>query len=118
METEISEPVCKGMLTNIGDALYVIGGKWSLRVIVALKEGNKRFNDIQRTIDGISARVLSNELKELELNGFVNRVVHTTPTVMVEYEITDYAGSLEEVLLALANWGSFHRDKLRKERRA
>ncbi|TKC12808.1 helix-turn-helix transcriptional regulator [Pedobacter polaris] len=115
-DAKISEE-CNAVLSPIGDALYVIGGKWKLRVIVALKEGCKRFNEIQRTIDGISARVLSAELKELELNGFVKRIVHHTQTpVVVEYQITPYADTLSEVLQALANWGTMHRDKLRKER--
>src|SRR6202012_2927914 len=96
---------CTSALTSIGDALYVIGGKWKLRVIVALLEGNKRFNEIQRTVEGISARVLSAELKELELNGFVTRIVHTGTPVVVEYQITDYAGTLGEVLQSLSAWG-------------
>lgn len=107
---------CKSVLNSIGDALYVIGGKWKLRVIVALREGNVRFNEIQRTIEGISARVLSNELKELELNGFVKRTVISTTPVIVEYRITNYADTLGEVLGALAAWGAMHRDKIRKER--
>jgi DNA-binding HxlR family transcriptional regulator len=114
--TEIEPAQCQGLLTAIGDALYVIGGKWKLRVIVALREGNKRFNEIQRTIDGISARVLSSELKELELNGFVKRIVHTQTPVVVEYEITEYADTLNDVLMTLADWGTMHRDKIRRER--
>jgi len=107
---------CNAVLTPIGDALYVIGGKWKLRVIASLRDGNKRFNEIQRTVGGISARVLSSELKELELNGFVKRIVHTQTPVVVEYQITDYAGTLSNVLLSLADWGTMHRNKLRKER--
>ena len=97
--------------------MYVIGGKWKLRVIVALREGNKRFNDIQRTVTGISARVLSNELKELEMNGFVKRVVIDQTPVIVEYQITPYAQTLSEVLQSLAEWGFTHRDKIKKERK-
>lgn len=115
-DQNIKTPQCAGMLTAIGDSLYVIGGKWKLRVIVALQEGNKRFNEIQRTVPGISARVLSSELKELELNGFVKRIVHTQAPVVVEYQITEYAKTLGSVLLALAEWGTMHRDKIRKER--
>jgi DNA-binding HxlR family transcriptional regulator len=107
---------CTNRLTSIGDALYVIGGKWKLRVIVALLEGSKRFNEIQRSVDGISARVLSSELKELELNGFVSRVVHTGTPVVVEYQITEYADTLSGVLNSLSSWGAMHRDKLRRER--
>lgn len=116
LKTQVTAQECKGSLTAIGDALYVIGGKWKLRLIVALRENNKRFNEIQRTVEGISARVLSSELKELELNGFVKRIVHPQTPVVVEYELTDYADTLDEVLDALKNWGSMHRDKLRAER--
>jgi DNA-binding HxlR family transcriptional regulator len=117
MEKEETEEGCNAFLNPIGDALYVIGGKWKLRVISSLRDGSKRFNEIQRTVVGISARVLSAELKELELNGFVKRVVHHQLTpVVVEYQLTEYAGSLSNVLHALADWGTMHRDKLRQER--
>lgn len=112
----VNTPDCTSLLTAIGDSLYVIGGKWKLRVIGSLREGNKRFNEIQRTVEGISARVLSSELKELELNGLVKRIVHTQPVIVVEYQVTDYAGTLGNVLVALADWGTMHRDKIRKER--
>jgi DNA-binding HxlR family transcriptional regulator len=114
---EIS-PSCNAVLTPINDALYVIGGKWKIRVIAALRDGSKRFNEIQRTVGGISARVLSNELKELEMNGFVTRIVHAETPVVVEYKSTEYAASLSPVLLSLAEWGTMHREKLRKERKS
>jgi len=109
-----SEIQCKATLNAIADALYVIGGKWKLRVIVALKEGNKRFNELQRLIESISAKVLSTELKELELNGFVRRKVFTGTPVIVEYELTEYAETLSEVLQALSEWGAMHRETVRK----
>ena len=108
---------CKQSLAAVGDALYVIGGKWKLRIIIALQEGNKRFNELQRTVEGISARVLSNELKELEMNGFVKRKVYVKTPVVVEYEMTEYSQSLHEVLDSLRNWGSRHREKIRREMR-
>jgi DNA-binding HxlR family transcriptional regulator len=108
---------CNAVLTPVGDALYVIGGKWKLRVIVSLRDGSLRFNEIQRKVVGISARVLSAELKELELNGFVKRAVHSAKTpVIVEYELTPYSDSLSDVLRALAEWGTLHRNKLKNER--
>lgn len=118
MEQEqiVSTEECNGRLNSIGDALYVVGGKWKLRVIMALREGDKRFNEIQRKVDGISARVLSSELKELEINGFVTRIVHTQTPVVVEYHLTPYADTLGDVLKSLSNWGAMHRDKLRRER--
>lgn len=107
---------CNKSLTAIGDALYVIGGKWKLRIIVALFEGNKRFNELQRTVAGISARVLSHELKELEMNGFIKRNIYTQTPVVVEYEVTSYSDSLKKVLQALDDWGTMHREKIRNER--
>ena len=112
---KISGEECTKSLAAVGDALYAIGGKWKLPIIVALKDGNKRFNELQRTITGISAKVLSNELKELEMNGFVKRNVYTQTPVIVEYELTEYSDSLGEVLHALKEWGLNHRDKIRRE---
>ncbi|PQJ11916.1 transcriptional regulator [Flavipsychrobacter stenotrophus] len=112
----LGAPKCVSALNSIDDALYVIGGKWKLRVIATLREGNKRFNEIQRNINGISPRVLSNELRELELNGLVTRTVQTQMPVVVEYHLTDYAESLGNVLTSLMEWGTMHRDKIRKER--
>ncbi len=104
---------CSQKLNAVGDALYVIGGKWKLRIIIALCEGENRFNELQRALDGISAKVLSNELKDLELNGFVKRTVHDQTPVVVSYEPTDYTHTLQNVLTALAEWGQMHREKLR-----
>jgi DNA-binding HxlR family transcriptional regulator len=109
-----SESQCKARLNSIADALYVIGGKWKLRIIVGLKDGTKRFNELQRLIDGISAKVLSAELKELELNGFIKRNVFASTPVTVEYELTGYADTLGDVLDTLSNWGAMHRENVRK----
>ncbi len=105
---------CTHALKAVGDALYVIGGKWTLRIIIALSENNKRFNELQRTIPGISARVLSNELKQMELNGFVKRIVYADASpVVVEYELTEYANTLGDVINALHDWGMMHRNRIR-----
>ena len=112
-----SEAQCKATLNSVADALYVIGGKWKLRIIVALKDGNKRFNEMQRLIEGISAKVLSTELKELELNGFVRRNVFATTPVVIEYELTDYAETLDSVLHSLSEWGAMHRETVKKSMR-
>ena len=107
---------CSASLSAVEDTLYVIGGKWNLKVIIALREhGNMRFNELQRTITGISARVLSNELKELEMNGFVKRIVQTTTPVVIEYELTDYSDSLQQVLRAMIDWGIRHRNRIKTE---
>lgn len=65
-------------------------------------------------IPKISARVLSNELKELEMNGFVKRNVQAAATpVIVEYELTDYSHTLNDVVSALTTWGTMHRERIK-----
>ncbi|HSF44753.1 MAG TPA: winged helix-turn-helix transcriptional regulator [Chitinophagaceae bacterium] len=112
--SKLPEPACKARLASVADALYAIGGKWKLRIIVALMDGNRRFNEMQRLIEGISAKVLSEELKELELNGFVKRTVYSSTPVVVEYELSEYAETLGNVLQALSEWGAMHRENVKK----
>jgi DNA-binding HxlR family transcriptional regulator len=104
-------------LSAVQDALYVLHGKWKLPIIVALSSGNKRFNELQKTVKGIAAKVLSHELKELELNGFVLRKVHNTTPVIIEYELTDYSNTLGAVVNSLREWGTMHREKIRSQLR-
>ncbi len=117
----MEEPVCVGKcsesLSSVEDAIYVIGGKWKLKIIIVLQEmGNVRFNELQRTISGISARVLSNELKDLEINGFVKRVVHAEQTpIVVEYISTDYSRTLKTVIMALSDWGRTHKNNIKQD---
>jgi DNA-binding HxlR family transcriptional regulator len=114
-ELEQNEKACNAKLGAIGDALYAIGGKWKLRIIVALIHGKRRFNDLQRTIKGISSKVLASELKDMELNGFIKRNVFTETPVIIEYELTEYALTLQTVLDALNTWGTMHREKIRQK---
>lgn len=108
---------CSQSLSSVEDALYVIGGKWKLKIIIALQEhGSIRFNELQRIVAGISARVLSNELKDLELNGFVKRIVHAEQTpVVVEYISTDYSKTLRDVIMALSDWGRTHKNNIKQD---
>jgi DNA-binding HxlR family transcriptional regulator len=106
---------CTMHINGVEDALYVLGGKWKLRIIIAVISGYHRFNELQRIITGISARVLSNELKQLELNGLIKRVVKADEMpVVVEYRATDYATTLKDVIATLAEWGIKHRKKIMK----
>jgi DNA-binding HxlR family transcriptional regulator len=120
-EVEVCKAGCKitcgENLAAVEDALYVIAGKWKLKIIIVLQEmGNIRFNELQRLIPGISARVLSNELKDLELNGFVKRVVHAEQTpVVVEYISTDYSRTLKNVIMSLSDWGRTHKKNIRED---
>ncbi len=103
---------CQSALGAVQDALYVLNGKWKIPVIIALREGNKRFGELQKAVKGISAKVLSHELKHLEMNGFIQRRVYDTMPVSVEYELTSYADSLGGIISALREWGHQHRHKI------
>lgn len=108
-----SDTQCARNINAVEDALYVLGGKWKLRIIIALVSGHNRFNKLQQVIKGISARVLSNELKQLELNGLAKRLVHTDRIpVIVEYVPTEYAATLKDIVTTLADWGNNHKKKI------
>lgn len=103
---------CKGMLLPIRDALDVLSGKWKLPIIAALVFGTKRFKQLSREIDGITDKMLSKELKELELNQLISRTVHDSYPPVVEYSITEHGRTLMHVLQELQKWGSEHRRKI------
>lgn len=107
---------CHSVLMAVGDALYAIGGKWKLMIIIAMARGNKRFTEIQKQVSGISARVLSSELKELELNGFIIKKVEVGYPVVIVYELLPYSHTLEEVVAAMTKWGMQHREKIKADR--
>ncbi|MCX2585837.1 winged helix-turn-helix transcriptional regulator [Pedobacter sp. MR22-3] len=77
-----------------------------LRIVVGIASGYNRFNELQRAVEGISARVLSNELKDLETNGVIVRKVEEGATpVMVTYEPTEYAKRVIPIVNTIADWG-------------
>ncbi|MBN8820945.1 MULTISPECIES: helix-turn-helix domain-containing protein [unclassified Spirosoma] len=106
---------CTQSVQAVQDALYVLNGKWKLPIIIGLSTGPKRFRELQRVVNGITAKVLSKELKELELNEFVVRNVYTTTPITVEYELTDYSQTLDSIIDALRNWGMQHRARILKK---
>lgn len=104
------------MLVPVNDALYVLSGKWKIPIVIALGHGNKRFKELQREVKGITAKMLSKELRDLELNELVTRTVYDTTPVSVEYELTKYSQSLDKVIIALAEWGIQHRKRLQNKK--
>jgi DNA-binding HxlR family transcriptional regulator len=113
-KVRLSAEECQASLTALEDALYVIGGKWRLRIISALHYNEKqRFNELQRSVKGISARMLSNELKQLELNGFIERHVDADSSTVL-YQLTKYSASVEGILYALGQWGMAHRKRIQR----
>lgn len=111
----VDSAACSRRLGTIADTLYAIGGKWKLPIIVAMTHGITRFNALQREVNGISAKMLASELKDMELNGFLERTVDAGPPVVVEYQLTEYSRSLRPVLNALYDWGATHRLEIKKQ---
>ena len=108
---------CTASLNAVKDALYVLNGKWKLPLIISLQEGPLRFNEIQKSLGEITPKILSKELKDLELNEFVIRKVYSTTPVTVTYELTPYSESLDKVINELRDWGLKHRERLVKNRK-
>jgi DNA-binding HxlR family transcriptional regulator len=81
-----------------------IGDKWSLYIIGTLQAGPMRFNEIRRHIEGISQRMLTLTLRELERNGLVTRTVYPTKPPSVEYALTDLGSTLLEPVMGLVTW--------------
>ncbi|QMW02241.1 winged helix-turn-helix transcriptional regulator [Spirosoma foliorum] len=107
-----SDVTCQNVHSAIQDTLYVVNGKWKLLILsILINEGTKRFGELARA-SGISPRILSKELHELELNQLVSRQVCNTKPVTVEYSSTDYAGTLKEVIDAMIHWGQNHKRKI------
>jgi DNA-binding HxlR family transcriptional regulator len=103
---------CTSQLMAINDALDILRGKWKIQIIGSLTFGRKRFKEMQREVNGITSRMLSKELKELEMNELVLRTVHNTTPVTVEYELTPYGTTLEHVIEELHAWGVKHRKRI------
>ena len=97
------------------DALDIFNGKWKIAIMCSLNERKKRFKDLQRDVGKITGKMLSKELKELEINELVKRTVFDTKPVTVEYELTSYGASLESVINELVDWGLKHRKRIFKK---
>jgi DNA-binding HxlR family transcriptional regulator len=93
--------------------IELIGDKWALLVMPALKDGPKRNGELMRLIEGISQKMLTQTLRQLEEAGIVSRTVHDMVPPHVEYELTELGRSLGQALKALDRWMADHWSELR-----
>lgn len=106
----------KKEMRAIQDSMDVLSGKWKIPILTSICYHNKRrFSEILNDIDGISNRMLSKELKELEFNKLVNRSVIDTQPIVVQYELTDHGLTLKTIINKLTEWGIEHRKKIVEE---
>jgi DNA-binding HxlR family transcriptional regulator len=103
---------CMGTLRPVTDALEVLSGKWKLPILISLSFGNKRFGEMAKEIPKITDRMLSKELRELEMNQLIKRTVYDSVPVVVEYSKTEYGATLDSVIKELYKWGTQHREKI------
>jgi len=111
------EASCSEELIAMRDSLYVLGGKWKLIILRYLTNRTQEsihFKKLERGIVGISAKMLSKELRELEQNLLINRTVQDTKPMTVTYAVTEYGKSVLPVTETLVNWGLQHREKIRE----
>lgn len=109
---------CSGeFVLAVNDTMNVLNGKWKLPIIGSLLYGKKRFKELEREIPRITPRMLSKELKDLEINGIVNRTVYNTIPVTVEYDLTKSGNSLKSVLEVMVEWGLQHRKSVIGEKK-
>ena len=100
----------KKRMRAVQDSMDVLNGKWKIAIISSICcYGKRRFSDISNDIEGISNRMLSKELKELEINELVKRTVLDTQPITVQYELTEHGDTLQTIITNLTDWGIAHR---------
>lgn len=92
-------------------ALSIIGGRWKPTILFNLLERKMRYNELLRSIPGISERMLVAQLRELEQHGVINRIIYPEVPPRVEYELTAIGRSVEPLLRSISDWGLTMREK-------
>jgi DNA-binding HxlR family transcriptional regulator len=109
-------PLDDRTVVALQQAVGVLAAKWSVSVLARLAEGTHRFNELLRQIDGVSRRMLSATLRQLERDGLVERHVYARVPARVEYELSAAGVDLLSALVPLAGWGIAHAEELEAAR--
>ncbi len=104
-------------LNDIHFILQVLGGKWKLHILTSLYFGKKRFKELERNVAGISPKMLTKELKDLEAVGIVNRQTFNTVPITVEYSLTKEGLTLKPVLDQMKEWAVAYKTQMEKKLR-
>lgn len=105
----------KGKCSSVKTTLAALGGKWKPLILYNLDQETLRFSQLKTSIAGITQKMLTQQLRELEKDGIIKRKVYPQVPPKVEYSITEYGKTLKPVLQAMHEWGINH--KIRKETR-
>lgn len=101
-----------GQCQTVTEVLARVGDKWSMQIVISLAEGPLRFNALRRAIDGISQRMLTRTLRNLERDGLVSRTVTPSVPPRVDYALTGLGHSLREPVCRLGQWAIAHREAM------
>lgn len=101
---KVELPACPVEIT-----LSLMADKWKFLIIRDLLTGTKRFGELQRSIGGVSQKVLTNNLRQMEHSGLIIRKVYAEVPPRVEYSLTDLGKSLKPILDSMVNWGEDYR---------
>ena len=93
-------------------AVDVFGGKWKALILWWLQERTWRFAELRRQIPGITEKMLTQQLRELEADGIVDRRIYATVPPKVEYSLTEYGLSLKRALREICHWGKRHMERI------
>ncbi|UOQ42883.1 helix-turn-helix transcriptional regulator [Halobacillus salinarum] len=88
--------------------LEIIGGKWKCVILCHLTYGKKRTSELRRLMPNITQKMLTQQLRELEEDGVINRIIYNQVPPKVEYELSEYGWSLQDILDSLCAWGESH----------
>ena len=108
-KAEGTNAVCTASIKAIQDIMDVLGGKWKISIVTCVCFQPRRFSELLKLVEGISGKVLSRELKDLEMNKIVSRTVKDTQPVTVEYALTEYGATFKDLIQIMAEWGLKHR---------
>ena len=97
---------------SVEATLEVIGGKWKTVILCHLTHGTKRTSELRRLMPNITQKMLTQQLRELEADGVINRIVYNQVPPKVEYELSEYGWSLKGILDSLCSWGEMHIEKV------
>ncbi|MFI6926007.1 winged helix-turn-helix transcriptional regulator [Nonomuraea spiralis] len=92
-------------------AMEILGGRWKLAIVYKLLQGTHRFGELRREMHGITPRMLTRQLRELEEDAIVERMVYREVPPRVEYSLTETGKSLEEIVYLLDGWGRRYLDR-------
>lgn len=109
---EPEEEACRQVLQILG----LIGSKWSILIIGQLRDRTLRFGELHRTVNGISQRMLTLTLRQLERDGLLTRTVHPSVPPRVDYTLSELGATLLDSVVALGEWATTHRQEINDNR--